>query len=224
MKISTPVDGARVKTHLTYTFWLYILVAVAAFFGWNLLYTVTQYRAPEEKRIDLYIQSSTVSQQYAEAFMEPIWKECVPEMEVVDTVMLLSNSQDYYTSMQLTVYIMAQEGDIYVLSSSDFKSYAAQGVFIDLQPYIDNGQLDLSGIDLSAGQIAQVDENGLPKGERAQFGIPLSSLYGYATGMGLDNRDLILGVTVFSGNEENVITFLNGLIAAGRGEMPDWMK
>ena len=224
MKIKTPLDGASQKTHFAYHFWIYILIIAASVFGWNLLYTMTAYRSPENKRIDLYIQSNTVSQESAEAFLKPIWESTVPEMEAVDSVILASNAQDYYSSMQLTVYIMAQEGDIYLMNSADFKTYASQGVFIDLQPYIDAGRIDVSDIDLSAGFVAPLDEEGLPESERRLFGIPIYSLYGYADGLGLDNRDMILGVTAFSGNEENVIAFLNGFLAAGRGERPGWMN
>ena len=224
MKIKTPLDRERIKTHLTYHFWIYILVIVASIFGWNLLYTMTAYKSPEDKRIDLYIQSSTASQQSVEEFIKPIWEKCVPDMEVVDAVMLMSNSQDYYSNMQLTVYIMAQEGDIYILNSYDYKTFASQGVFADLSPYVEGGQLNLDGIDLSSGYIALTDENGLPVGERKLLGIPLQSLYGYIDGMGMDNRDLMLGVTVFNGNESNVISFLNGFIEAGRGDAPEWLE
>lgn len=199
------------------------MIAISIF-GWDLLYTVTAYRSPEDKRIDVYIQSNTASQQAAEAFFQPIWEKQVPDMEVVDAVMLLSNDQDYYSSMQLTVYIMAQEGDIYILNSADFKGYASQGVFIDLQPYVESGQLNVDGIDLSAGYIALVDDNGLPMGERKLFGIPLGELYGYMEGFGLDNRNALLGVTVFSGNEENTIAFLNGLLEAGKADAPDGLE
>ena len=218
MKIKTPITSKKIRTHITYNFWKYILVIAAAIFGWDLLYSMTAYKSPEDKRIDLYIQSPLVTEQRAEAFFQPIWEERVPDMEVVDAVMLTSSTQDYYGSMQLTVYIMAQEGDIYMLSSSDFKTFASQGVFLDLQPAIDEGKLHTEGLDLSAGYVALIDENGLPTGERQLFGIPAAALGGLAEGLGLDNRDMVLSVTVFSGNEENVIRFLDGLIAAGRAQ------
>lgn len=216
MKIKTPINRKKIRTHITYNFWKYILVIAAAVFGWDLLYSMTAYKSPEDKRIDLYIQSPLVTEQRAEAFFQPIWEERVPDMEVVDAVMLTSSTQDYYGSMQLTVYIMAQEGDIYMLSSSDFKSFASQGVFLDLQPAIDEGKLHTEGLDLSAGYVALIDDNGLPTGERQLFGIPAASLGGLAEGLGLDTRDMVLSVTAFSGNEENVIRFLDGLIAAGK--------
>lgn len=218
MKIKTAITRKKIRTHITYNFWKYILVIAAAIFGWDLLYSMTAYKSPEDKRIDLYIQSPLVTEQRAEAFFQPIWEERVPDMEVVDAIMLTSSTQDYYGSMQLTVYIMAQEGDIYMLSSSDFKSFASQGVFLDLQPAIDAGKLHVGDMDLSAGYVALIDDNGLPTGERKLFGIPAASLGGLAEGLGLDTRDLVISVTAFNGNEDNVIAFLDGLIAAGRAQ------
>ena len=218
MKISTPINRVSLKNHWTYHFWIYLLVIAGSIFGWNIIYTMTAYRAPENKRIDFYIQSNTVTQESANAFIKPIWESTVPDMEEINPYILVSAQDDYYSNMQLTVYIMAQEGDIYMLHSADFKSFAAQGVFVDLQPYVDNGMLDVSGIDLSGGYIALVDDNGMPESERRLFGIPLYSLDGYMDELFLDNRDMLLGVTVFSGNEENTVKFLNEFLAKGRGE------
>ena len=216
MKIKTPLTRARIRTHMTYHWWNYVAVVLASVFGWNLLYITTAYRSPEELRIDLYIQSASVTEESAAAFIKPIWESTVPEMETVSSVLLSASSEDYYASMQLSVYLMAAEGDIYLLRSSDFKSYAAQGVFLDLQPFVDNNTLNVDGLDLSAGYVAQVDEDGVPSGEMGLYGIPAYALSGLRSGMQLDNQDIVIGVTVFNGNEENVLAFLNGLIAAGR--------
>ena len=221
MKIRTPLTRAKLRTHITYYFWAYLLIVAGSIFAWNLLYTVSAYRSPEDKRIDIYMQAPYVSTEIAQAFVKPIWDERVPDTETVETIMLSGDSQDYYTGMQLTVYLMSQEGDIYLLSSADFKTYASQGFFLDLSPFVADGRLNTEGIDLSAGYVALTDENGLPVGERKLFGIPLSSLYGYMNGMGLDNRDLIACVTVYNGNEENVIKFLDGFLEAGHGEKPE---
>ena len=215
MKIKTPITKERLRTHFTYHFWKYLLVIAASVFGWNILYTTTAYRSPENLRIDLYIQSAGVTEQSAAAFVEPIWKDTVPEMESVSSV-LLANAQDYYSSMQLSVYMMAGEGDIYLLSPNDFKSFAAQGVFVDLEPIIEDGRLDVGDIDLAAGYIAQVDSDGIPIEEKKLYGIPASTLTGLQTGMGLE-RDLMISVTTFNGNDDNVIAFLNAFIEAGRG-------
>ena len=215
MKIRTPFTRARVRTHFTYHFWIYIVIAAASVFFWNMIYAMTEPRSPEDKRIDLYIQAAMVSDERAKSFLDPIWHETVPEMETVSTVFMLS-SADEYAKTQLYVYIFAREGDIYLLSTADFKSYAAQGAFLDLTPFIESGKLNVEGLDLAGGRLAITDENGLPVEGKKQYGIPAYALSGFAGNLGVNTGDMVLSVTVYNGNEENVIKFLNALIGATR--------
>ena len=69
-----------------------------------------------------------------------------------------------------------------------------------------------------------VDENGLPVAQRQMFGIPLYSLYGYMDGLYMDNRDMVLAVTAYNNNTDNVIKFVDGFLEAGRGDPPDWLN
>ena len=217
MKIKTPLNKDRLRTHMTYSSWKYIAVVIASIFGWNLLYTMTAYRSPEHLRIDVYIQSGTASQEVVNEFFKPVWDECVPDMETVESIILTSSaSEDAYANMQLSVYIMAGEGDIYMLKTEDFKNFAAQGAFIDLTTYVENGMLNIDGIDTAAGYVATTNDEGVPTGEKQFFGIPAYALDGLKTGANIYNGDLIIGVTGFSNNEENTIKFLNGLIDAVR--------
>ncbi|MBQ8136526.1 MAG: hypothetical protein IJ174_03750, partial [Clostridia bacterium] len=130
--------------------------------------------------------------------------------------------------MQMTTWIMAGEGDIYILPASDYKTYASSGAFIDLQPYIDDGSIQVSDLNLDAAKV-QVssgwDENGntVYEDELRLFGIPIEELYGYMEGMSLDNRGMVMAITVANGNTDNVIPFFNALIEAGRGDKPAWL-
>lgn len=217
MKIKTPLSKERIRTHFTYSSWKYLVVLLASIFGWNLIYTMTAYRSPEHLRVDVYIQSGTAVDEVVDAFFKPVWEACIPDMETVDAVILsTSTTEDAYANMQLSVYIMAGEGDIYMLTTDDFKNYASQGAFIDLTTYVDNGMLNIDGIDVSAGYVATVDDEGVPTGEKQFFGIPAYTLNGFKEKAGVYNQNLIIGVTAFSGNEENTIKFLNGLIEATR--------
>ncbi|MBO4378436.1 MAG: hypothetical protein IK133_04915 [Clostridia bacterium] len=215
MKIKTPITKARLRTHLAYNFWKYLIAIVGSIFAWNLIYTTTAYRAPQEKRVDLYIQSTYITEESTEKFIKPIWESSVPDMETVTSV-ILAGSADYYSNMQLSVYIMAGEGDIYLLSTADFKNFASQGAFIDLAPYIESGQINVEGIDISAGKVALVNDEGLPVGDNIQFGIPAYTLSGY-TDMGMqDYGNIVMAVTTFNGNQENVLKFFDAFIQAGR--------
>lgn len=227
MRMKTPLTKEKVRNHFTYGSWKYLLLAALAVFGWSLIFTTTAYRSPQDKRIDLYAQTTTTTAENMDAFLEPIWREVTPEMEVVSSVALM-NLDDYSTSMQLTAYMAAGDGDIYFLTEQYFKSFAAAGSFLELDALVENGTIQADGVDLSKGRVAVVteyDENDQPvTAEQHLYGIPLDEFYGFMSGMQLDNRGLYAAILVNNGNDENVIPFFNALLQAGRGEKEEWMK
>ncbi|MBR6186596.1 MAG: hypothetical protein IKQ41_10080 [Clostridia bacterium] len=226
MRLNTPINQETVKNHLTYSFWKYALMGICVVLGWSLIYTVTAYRSPQNKRVDVYIQSSTSTSDVVDAFLEPIWKSTVPEMETVSSVILMP-TDDYTTSMQLMAYMAAGEADIYFLNEQTFKSYAANGGFLELEDLVEDGTLQVSDVDLTKGYVTFVedyDDNGKPTATSLHlYGIPLDSFYGYMGGMLLDNRSMFAVITVNNQNDENVIPFFNALLQAGRGEKEDWI-
>ena len=227
MNLKTPVNKQTVKQHMAYSTWKYALMLIAAVFGWNLIYTVTTYRAPENKRIDVYIQSVTTSPEVMDAFLKPIWESAVPEMETVETG-LLATGDDYTTVMQVSTYIAAGEGDIYLMTEEYFKQYASQGAFVELDPLVEQGLLDVSGIDTLSGCVKVATEydgeDNATAYETHLMGIPLKSLYGFMTEAQIDNRNLYAAIMINNRNDENVIPFFNAFIQAGRGEKPDWIE
>ena len=226
MRIKTPINRETMKNHMTYGLWKYALMAVCVVMGWSLIYTTTAYRSPQDKRVDVYIQSNTASTELLNSFLEPIWKETVPEMEAVNGV-VLSMIDDYTTTMQLMTYMAAGEGDIYFVTDQYFKSFASQGSYLELESLIESGQIDPCGADLSKGYVAFVeeyDEQDRPvKTSRHLYGIPLDDFYGFMGGMQLDNRGLFAVITVNNQNDENVIPFFNALLQAGQGEKEEWI-
>ncbi len=227
MKLKTPLDKRTLKDHLHYSLWKYALLVVIAIFAWDLIYAYTAYRPPQDKRIDVYIQSATATQEQTEVFFEKIRQSSVPDMELVSTVLLMGNSQtDMYAAQQLTTYIMANEGDLYFLTGSDFKRFAGQGVFLELEGAVQDGSLDVRGMDLSSGYVAiqsydEEKEALVPVSRQRLYGIPASGLFGFMTELGIDHRDLYLCVTIYNQNDENVLRFLNELIRTTRAPMPD---
>ena len=226
MRIKTPINKETIKNHMTYSSWKYLVMAACVIFGWSLIYTTTAYRSPQNKRVDVYIQSNTASSESIQAFLDPIWKETVPEMETVNGVSM-STIDDYTTSMQLMTYMAAGEGDIYFLTEQYFKSFASNGSFLALDDLVASGAIQADGAELSKGYVAYVeeyDDNDRPvKTTRHLYGIPLDSFYGFMSGMQLDNRGLYAVIAVNNQNDENVIPFFNALLQAGRGEKEDWI-
>lgn len=226
MKLSVSWSKERLRSHFQYGLWKYLLLVVLSVFVWDLIYSATAYRPPQDKRIDIYVQSPTASQDGLEAYFEAIRAAVVPDMELVSTAMLMGTTQtDIYAAQQLTTYIMAGEGDIYMLTGADFKQYASQGVFLRLDELIDQGKLDASGLALQRGMVAMQEydsdkERMVVTSASHLYGIPTDGLPGFLTDLHIDNRDLFLCVTVFNQNDENVIKFLDELIRRSRQPLP----
>lgn len=230
MKLHVKKNWTDIRHHLQYSGLIYALMIVLSIALVSLIYVQTAYRPPQEKRIDVYIQASSGSQEAVEAFFKPIWESAVPDMELVNPVFLLApgGESDYYANMQLFTYIAAAEGDIYFLTGADFKRLASQGAFVDLDAAIEQGRIDVSGLELKSARVVETEvaEDGsvTARGDAKQFGIPAGTLYKFATDLKIDNRDMVLAVAANSGNEEPTIRFLNALIQATRGEIPDFFK
>ncbi|MHC1786183.1 MAG: hypothetical protein AB9880_03920 [Christensenellales bacterium] len=222
MKLDTRLDRRRLADHLHYNAWKYILIAVLSIFMWDLIYAFTAYRPPQDKRIDLYIQSASTSQEACDAYFGAIASSAAPDVELVSTALLMGTAQnDMYAAQQLTTYLMANEGDLYFLTGADFKRFAAQGVFLELEGFTLDGTLDTQGIDLKSGYVAmqafdEARDTMVPVSQQRLYGIPAASLFGFMNDLGIDNRDLYLCVTIFNQNEENVLRFLDALIQSVR--------
>lgn len=223
MQLRTPINKHTLSHHLQYNAWKYAVLVVVSIFLWDIIYTTTAYRPPQDKRIDLYIQSSTADSDRMDRVFEEIRAQALPELEVINTAFLFGGGgqADMVTAQQLMTYTMAQEGDLYFLRSEDYKQYAAQGVFLDLEPVIAQGRLDAHDIDLTSGYVAtqQYDESAkqmVTTSTRRLYGIPAANLPGFASELNIDHRDLFLAVTVYNDNDENVLRFLDKLIARMR--------
>lgn len=227
MRIHTPLTRENFRNHLAYNSWMYLLVIVVAIFGWSLIYTTTAYRSPQDKRIDVYVQSATASSESIDAFLKPIWESEAPEMESVQGVSLLP-TDDYTTNMQITTYIFASEGDIYFLTEQYFKNLAASGALLPLDEFVESGVIDLTGVDTKKGYVTVVDEydekDQPVRTSQHLFGVPLDSYYGFMNGMLLDNRGMYATILINNQNDDNVIPFFNALLQAGKGEKEEWIS
>lgn len=192
----------RIRTHFHYYWWQYALLLVCAIFGWNLLYTTTHYRSPEHLKIEWYYEgpSSVNTQAYAEQLLTEAKEQCFPAME--ETTFTIVGMDETYGPMQLMVWMAAGQGDLYMLSEDNFSSYAGQGSMVDLQPYVDDGTLNVEGLNLKKG-YAKNEETG----EKVLYGIPASELSGFLQ-YDIQPEGTVLSVLANGGNIENTVKLL----------------
>lgn len=212
--MKTPVTKERLKQHWTYARWQYIALVIAAVIGWNLIYTMTAYRPPDEKKVEMYIlavpanavdQSLPSGQELLNEYMEHVRTEEMPDMELMDSVFLTTDST--YAAMQLSTYMAAGEGDVYVLDNESFTSYAKIEAFMPLEndPELMD-ILDKYGINAEKGWRTN-NENG----EYHLYGIPCKNIP--ALGRFYIRPDkTFLSISINNGNDENSMKFLKILL------------
>lgn len=201
-----PITKERIRNHFHYFWWQYLVLVIAGIFGWNLLYTTTHYRSPEHLKVELYYQGPSTNDTAAKgsALLEEIWPELFPDMEEVDFNIV--GTDEMYGDMQLMVWMAAGQGDVYLLTKPSFSTYANGSTLLDLQPYVDDGTLNVEGIDLRSG-IATDPETGM----KGLFGIPADALEGLWE-YDMEPTGKFICLPLASGNIENALILLDYLL------------
>lgn len=211
------ISVGQLKTHFVYSWWKYLLVLVLGCFGVDLLFTMTAYRPPEEKKIELYLCSSYAdSIAIEEAFWPELQARC-PDQEELTVLNINLASGDIYAQMQFSTYAAAQEGDVCLLPRSEFRKLAQDGAdnaFLELTPYLEGGAIGVEDIDLSGGRaVSEAGEEGL-------YGIPADTLYGLLD-YSCDPENSILCIMAYSGNQDTAAVMIDLLLQKLCTEKPE---
>ena len=204
--MKTPITKEKLQNHIHYSWWKYALLVLLAVFGWNIIYSMTAYRAPDEKQVILGVYAYG-SETAIDAYMEEIRQELMPDMEEMNVMFIMPDAT--YGDMILTTRIAARECDIYALTRSQFQGYAAQGAYMPLDTVLPDliADLEAAGASLSRGKRTND-----ATGEKHQYGIPCASLPGIGPMLQADVSDLYIGVFYETGNDENVLRFFERFI------------
>lgn len=198
--MKTPINMKTIREHMHYSWWKYALIVCFALVGWNLFYTMTAYRPPQEKEVELFILGYG-EQEPLDAYLNEVWQTEMTDMEAMTGLYLTYD--ETYSSMQLMTYIAAAEGDLYMLPKDFFQSYAAEGAFIELENIPGLVELlESHNISLTKGWRTNIETK-----EKHLYGIPMAEIPGLSRFM-YTAEDLYLSIIVTNGNEENVVKFL----------------
>ena len=186
--------------HLRYNWWKYVLILVIGWLAVDFAYAWTRYKVPEDKKIDFYVYGFTNEASLSD-YMEKVRVKELPEIE--ETLVVTMMVDDTYGPMQLTTYLAAHEGDIFLLPREEFLRLSAEGAFIPLENETELMSV-LSEADLKRGWRRNTDT-----GENHLYGIPQSVLPGLLQYVYTSDMNGYLCVLIDNGNEENVIRFLS---------------
>ena len=130
----------KLRDYLTYSWWKFALLIVAAWFGWSLYFQMSTPPIPEEQKVILGVYAYG-SETAIDAYMEEIRQELMPDMEEMNVMFIMPDAT--YGDMILTTRIAARECDIYALTRSQFQGYAAQGAYMPLDTVLPDLIADL---------------------------------------------------------------------------------
>ena len=176
----------------------------------SMVFDMTTYRPPANRKIELYMLSGYCQQDALQEDLWPALQEVCPEQEELTVANINLLSDDMYVRMQYTTYIAAGQGDVLLMPRQELESLEAQGelsgILLDLTPYVEDGTLQVDGIELSTGMYAN------EMGEKGLYGIPADSLTGLYRFL-CDPKDAVVGVVAFSQNQDTAMQVVNLLFS-----------
>jgi len=216
--MDTRITKRRLRTHWHYSWWKYLAAFVICGLLTDMVFAMTRYQPPANKKIELYLCNG-----YADAIAveERLWPELLtaaPDQELLSVININLTAEDAYSNMQFTTYIGAQQGDVLLLPAATVKSFAVDGAdtaYMELTEFIDAGYLTLENVDLSAGMMTAED------GSVGLYAIPADTLYGL-TEVNCDLAGGMLVIMGYSMNPENAVKTIQLMFDTYQTEKPDW--
>ena len=180
----------RLKNHFAYNWWKYALSAAVSAMLVSIVFAVTAYRPPAEKKVELYVLNGYID---TETFQRDFWPELQarkPEQE------------------ELTVLFLISRDEMRRITAD-----GAQEALVELTGYLDSGVIDANGMDLKNGTFDRGD------GTTAVYAIPADTLTGLSQ-YGNDPKNSLLCIPIYTKNADSAAALiglmLEKLAAAGK--------
>lgn len=216
MKVTTPITKKNLKNHFNYSWYKYALVIILGCCLISLVYTVTAYRSPEDKRIDICFVSSLTNQENAEKIFKGMAQDIQfsSEVETVECTVIPLYDDGYSTEQTVMLRIaVGREADIVFMPEEYFLQYAQTGLFMPLDDLIGEGILDTGDADLLAGYLSVLeDDETNTYGDKHLYGIPLASFEKTYTLFGFEYPKGYMSIMQANGNEDNVILMAKAIM------------
>ncbi len=162
------ITREKIIEHFRHDWYQYIIVAVAALAITSLVALVLADKVPDEKRIDIMMISSPCPS-YAFGYISDLML-ADEELEQYDEIQFYHMDKDNADrTMQLPQWLIAGEGDVFIMNEENFRYLVENGAIIPVDEYISNGSLVLP--DGMQEECYSVDGK--------SYGLPISYLKGF---------------------------------------------
>ncbi|MDO4547859.1 MAG: hypothetical protein Q4D04_07175 [Clostridia bacterium] len=222
----TRITKDSLKNHFHYRKWIYVIIIAVCYFVTDLIYTMTEYRPPDERKVDFQlVQSGIVDTEAMQAVADAALIEAQqfdPTLEQVEFISLSYSGnaeEDIYGVQRYVVMIAAQEGDVWILSNELFLSLYIEGAVLPLDDYICEGILDVPADAVEeytlyepSGQMDEDDNYIIPtSGEKHVYACPASLMPGIER-YGYDTQGKCAVIMSYSANPETSAKVLASVI------------
>ena len=199
----------RLKNHFAYNWWKYALSAAISAMLVSVVFAVTEYRPPAEKKVELYVLNSYIE---TETFQQDFWPELQarkPEQEALTVLNInLTDSSNIYAPMQFSTYVAAQQGDLFLISRDEMLKITydgAQEALVELTDYLDSGVIDAAGLDLAQDTLDRGD------GTTAVYAIPAGTLTGLSQ-YGNNPENSFLCIPLYTKNADTAAALIGLMV------------
>ena len=221
----TRITKENLKNHLHYGKWIYVLIAVVAWFAVDLVYQMTEYRPDRYHKVDVQLVGNSVfGDEGLNAVAEKALEAVKPQDARLEEVNILSiaysgdASADVYGAQKYTVMLAANEGSVWFINRMLLENMVAQGGALPLDGYIESGALPKA----LAVTLPEADEDGNPTGASHVYGVDVSGLgLMLSDDIGYDSRDKVAVIFGACVNPDTAVAVLNSLITQLTGPAPE---
>ena len=211
--MKTPLTPERVKEHLRYSWWKYLLLVALAFGCWNIFFTVTAYRPPADKKLTLMVYGSG-DYQSAQVWLENVRETHFPDQEAFSADFVMKD--ETYGTIALNTRMFAGDVDLLLVPREEVLSMAESGFLLPLEDREDIQALcEAAGLDTSRGWRRDT-----AAGERHLLWLPITGLTRLQSWLYVDPSDYCLAVQAGSGNVENALELLREILRDAAANRP----
>ena len=199
------ITKQRLKDHLYYSKWLYLVAAAIALVIFSLIYQIAEPVVPKGLKVDIAVIGFSVDETEKTVWEDDILSilpEDQQEVNIYSLALPTDDSSNGFAVYQiLTAKMTAKEDDILILPKDLYLSFASQGAFLAVDDIVSRYELP-EGLDLDEYKVAVTDEQTAQ--EPHLYGFPIDNISGFRD-MGIDPEGKVMTILVYTENYTNVL-------------------
>ena len=233
---NTKLSKALLKNHYHYGKAIYLGILIVSIMLSDVLFSVTAYRSPGERSVDIQLVGVYSATENAEPFeqialeagqaferardaaagIDVTSENYTPELEQVQFLTMfydMTSEDAYYDQQRYMVSLAAKEGDIFIVERAMMNDLIRQGLAVDLTPYIESGLITPGDRDLSRVTYPETVDEGQPAtGKECIYALQTDPMSGLWNELQYDFRDKYMVLMVYSDNIDTSAAVMQSLI------------